>query len=429
MSSYLSRRRFVRQAAAAGALPMLCASLAPGKSPNEKLDVAVIGCGGRGAANLAGVSGENIVALCDVDARQAKAAFEHYPKAKKFRDFRKMLGEIGSRIDAVVVSTPDHTHAAAAVMAMKMGKHCYCEKPMAHSVYEARTMSDLAAKNKLATQLGTQIHAEENYRRAVELVQSGAIGAVSEVHVWFGGSCGGGDRPKETPAVPADLDWDLWLGPAPRRPYHPCYLPGSWRRWWDFGCGALGDFGCHYMDLAFWALGLEHPATIEAEGPPPHPEGTPTWCIIRYQFPARAGAPAVKLAWYDGGKRPALVQEGKVPNWQSAVLLVGAKGMLVADYSRRQLLPQAQFKDFQPPPKKIPDSPGHHREWIQACKTGSPTSCNFDYSGALSEHVLLGIVAYRTGKRLEWDPVGMKAANCPEADKFLRPKYREGWTL
>jgi len=429
MSSHLSRRRFVRQAAAAGALPILCTSLASGKSPNEKLDVAVIGCGGRGAANLAGVASENIVALCDVDARQAKPAFEHYPKAKKYRDFRKMLGEIGNRIDAVVVSTPDHTHAAAAVTAMKMGKHCYCEKPMAHSVYEVRVMSDLAAKNKLATQLGTQIHAEDNYRRAVELVQAGAIGPVSEVHVWFGGSSAGGDRPKETPAVPADLDWELWLGPAPHRPYHPCYLPGSWRRWWDFGCGALGDFGCHYMDLAFWALGLRHPATIEAEGPPPHPEGTPAWCVIRYQFPARAGAPPVKLTWYDGGKRPALVQEGKVPNWQSAVLFVGAKGMLLADYSRRQLLPEAQYKGFQPPPKKIPDSLGHHREWIQACKTGSPTTCNFDYSGALSEHVLLGNVAYRVGKRLEWDPVNLKAANCPEADKFLRPKYREGWIL
>ena len=408
---------------------MLCASWAAGKSPNEKLDLAVIGCGGRGAANLTGVAGENIVALCDVDARQSKPAFEQYPKAKKYRDFRKMLAEVGGRVDAVVVSTPDHTHAAAAVMAMKMGKHCYCEKPLAHSVREVRMMSELAASKKLATQVGTQNHAEENFRRAVELVLSGAIGPVSEVHAWFGGSCAGGERPKDSPPVPGDLDWDLWLGPAPLRPYHPCYLPGSWRRWWDFGCGALGDFGCHYIDLAFSALGLRHPATIEAEGPPPHAEGTPAWCIVRYQFPSLAGAPPVKLAWYDGGKRPPLVQEGKVPNWQSGVLMVGTKGMLLADFSRRQLLPEAQFAGFQPPPRKIPDSPGHHREWIQACKTGSPTSCNFDYSGALSELVLLGNVAYRVGKRLEWDAAKLKATNCPAADKFLQPNYRQGWTL
>jgi predicted dehydrogenase len=426
---HLNRRRFVRQAALAGAAPWICGSLAAGKSPNEKLDIAVIGCGGRGAANLAGVAGENIVALCDVDERQAKQAFEHYRAAKKYRDYRKMLGEVGKRVDAVVISTPDHTHAPAAVMAMKMGKHCYCEKPMAHTVYETRVMSDLAKKNKLATQLGTQVHAEDNYHRTVELVQAGRIGPVSEVHVWFGGGYGGGDRPKDAPLVPPELDWDLWLGPAPLRPYHPCYLPSSWRRWWDFGCGSLGDFGCHYMDLPFWALGLRHATSIEAEGPPPHAEGTPPWCIIRYQFPARDKAPPVKLTWYDGGKRPALVEQGKVPNWQSAVLFVGQTGMLLADYGQRKLLPEAQFKDFQPPKKTIPDSVGHYQEWIQACKTGSPTACNFDDSGVLSEHVLLGNVAYRLGKKLDWDPVNLKVANCPEADKLLRPSYRDGWAL
>jgi len=364
-----------------------------------------------------------------VDDRQAKKAYEKYPKAKKYRDFRSMLDEIGSRIDAVVVSTPDHTHAVAAVTAMKMGKHCYCEKPMAHSVFEVRAMREIAAKNKLATQLGTQIHAEDNYRRVVELVQSGAIGPVGEVHVWFGGSYAGTDRPKETPPVPEGLDWDLWLGPAPYRPYHPCYLPGTWRRWWDFGSGALGDFGCHYMDLPFWALGLRYPTSVEAEGPPPHAEGTPAWCTLRYQFPARDGKPPVKLTWYDGGRRPPQVPAKEVPDWNSAVLFVGEKGMLIADYGRRKLLPEARFAGSQTPPKTISDSIGHHQEWIRACKTGAATTCNFDYSGALSETVLLGNVAYRVGKRLEWDAAKLKATNCPEADKFIQRQYREGWTL
>lgn len=431
MAAYWNRRRFLRQAGlTALATPAVWLPLpARGQSPNDKLRIAVIGCGNRGAANLAGVATEHIVALCDVDDRQAKKAYERYPKAKKYRDFRKMLSELDQQIDAVVVSTPDHTHAVAAVMAMRQGKHCYCEKPMAHAVYEVRLMRQLAEKNRLATQLGTQIHAGDNYRRVVEWVQSGAVGEVDEVHVWFGGSYAGTDRPKDSPPVPPELDWDLWLGPAPYRPYHPCYVPGSWRRWWDFGSGALGDFGCHYMDLPFWALGLRYPTSVEAEGPPPHPEGTPAWCVIRYQFPAEAGRPPVRLTWYDGGKRPPQVTEGKVPDWQSGVLFVGRKGMLLADYNRRQLLPEAQFAAFQPPPKTIPDSIGHHQEWIQACKNGTPTTCHFDYSGALSEAVLLGNVAYRVGQKLQWDAVQLKATNCPEADRFIRPPYRQGWSL
>jgi predicted dehydrogenase len=431
MKKRINRRELLKSATLAGAGVWIAGGAAPAadKSPNEKLDVAVVGCGHRGAANLGGVSSENIVALCDVDDRQAGKAFERYPRARKYRDFRKMLDEVGRRVDAVVVSTPDHTHAPAAVMAMKIGKHCYCEKPMAHSVHEVRTMREVAQKNKLATQLGTQIHAEPNYRRAVELVQSGAIGAVHEAHVWFGGSYAGSDRPKETPPVPPELDWDLWLGPAPYRPYHPCYLPGTWRRWWDFGTGAMGDFGCHYMDLPFWALGLRYPARVEAEGPPVHPEGTPAWMIVRYQFPGRGGSPPIRLTWYDGGKRPELVRQEKVPDWHSAVLFVGSKGMLLADYTKWKLLPESQFAGFEPPKPTIPDSVGHHREWIAACKSGGPTTCNFDYSGALSEAVLLGCAAYRSGKKLDWDAKQLHAKGCPEVDRFIRPAYRQGWTL
>jgi predicted dehydrogenase len=399
------------------------------KSPNEKLNVAVVGCGGRGFDDLMGVGGENIVALCDVDDNRAARAFKQFPQAKTYKDFRRMLDEMHKQIDAVVVGTPDHTHAAPGVAAMKLGKHCYCEKPLTHNVYEARVMAETAAKNKLATQMGTQIHAGGNYRRVVELVQSGAIGPVGEVHVWCGARYSGGDRPKEAPPVPPTLDWDLWLGPAPQRPYHPCYVPFAWRGWWDFATGGLGDFFCHYVDLPYWALKLRHPTAVEAEGSPVHPESCHQWMIARYQFPARDNLPGVKLTWYDGGKRPAIIEEQNLPKWGSGVLFVGEKGMLMADYGQHKLLPEAKFAGFQPPPKTIPDSIGHHQEWIVACKTGSPTTCNFDYSGALTESALLGAVAYRTGEKLQWDAKTLKAANCPKADEFIQRKCRAGWTL
>jgi predicted dehydrogenase len=401
----------------------------PPASPNEKLNLAGIGVGGQGGWDIGECASQNVVALCDVDDRRAAASYTRFPKAKRFRDFRKMLDTMGREIDAVVIGTPDHTHAPPAVMAMKMGKHCYCEKPLAHCVYEVRTMIDLAKKHKLATQMGTQIHAGGNYRRVVELVQSGAIGPVGEVHVWHPVGYGGGDRPKETPSVPPELDWDLWLGPAPERPYHPVYLPGSWRSWWDFGTGGLGDFGCHYMDLPFWALKLRHPTTVEAEGPKIHPERTSPGLVIRYEFPARGDLPAVKMTWYDGGKKPGFLAERKIPDWGAAVLFIGQKGMLLADYSQHQLLPKEQYASFCPPEKSIPDSIGHHAEWIRACKTGEPTTCNFDYSGTLAEAVLLGTVSHRVGKKLQWDPESLKAVGCLEADRFIRKTHREGWTI
>jgi predicted dehydrogenase len=400
------------------------------KSPNEKLNIACIGVGGRGAANVGGVASQNIIAMADCDERRAAKSFERFPNAKKFADFRKMLDEFDSKLDAVVVSTPDHTHAPAGATALRMKKHLYSEKPLTHNVYETRVMTDLAKEHNLVTQLGTQIHAGENYRRVVELVQSGAIGPVEEVHVWFPGARGGQDRPTETPPVPEGLDWDLWLGPAPHRPYHPAYVPGNWRSWWAFGNGTLGDFGCHYMDLPFWALKLKYPMTVEAEGPPVHPETTAPKLTVRYQFPAREDLPPVKMTWYNGAdSRPEIADQAGLTDWRSGILFVGSKGMLVANYSKRKLLPEEKFADFTPPEPSIAKSIGHHREWIEACKTGGPTTCNFAYSGPLTEAVLLGNVSYRAGAKLQWDAENLKAADCPEADKYIRRDYREGWTL
>jgi predicted dehydrogenase len=427
----LNRRQMLRQSALAGIGVWTAASSWGGeasRSPNEKLNIAGIGVGGQGGWDIAQCTSENIVALCDVDDRRAAGSFGRFPQAKRYRDFRKMLDEMDKQIDAVVVGTPDHTHAAPSVMAMNMGKHCYCEKPLAHCVDEVRAMIEAAQKNKVATQMGTQIHAGANYRRVVELVQSGAIGPVGEVHVWHPVAYGGGDRPTDTPAVPAELDWDLWLGPAPSRPYHPCYLPGTWRSWRDFGTGGLGDFGCHYMDLPFWALQLQHPLSIESEGPAIHPERTSPGLTVRYAFPARGDLPPVNMTWYDGGKRPAFLAERKIPEWGAAVLFIGQKGMLIADYGKHQLLPEAEFADFQRPAPTIPDSIGHHAEWIRACKTGEPTTCNFNYSGALAEAVMLGNVSYYVGRKLDWDAANMTCADCPQADALLRKEYRSGWS-
>jgi predicted dehydrogenase len=435
MSRRLHRRDFLRNASAAGlaagssSWPGGRASLAsvPIAGPNAKLSIGVIGTSGRAAGNIAGVSGENIVAICDIDDRLLARAKEQFPRAETYNDFRKLIER--KDLDAVVVSTADHTHAPASVMAMKLGKHVYCEKPLSHSVYEARVVAETAAKAKVATQMGTQIHASDNYRRVVEVIQSGAIGAVHEAHVWVGKTWSGGDRPKETPPVPGRLHWNLWLGPAPERPYHPTYLPANWRRWWDFGSGTLGDMACHYMDLPYWALNLKHPLSVEAEGPPVHPETTPSWMIVRYAYPSRGDMPPVALTWYDGGKRPELFSQGKLPRWGDGVLFIGDKGMLLADYDRYVLMPEADFKEFRPPAPMIAKSIGHHNEWIDACKTGRPTTCNFGYSGALTEAVLLGAVAYRLGRKLDWNAAELKAASCSAADRYIQREYRKGWTL
>jgi predicted dehydrogenase len=430
-SPFITRRDFLKRTGLGSAglalvAPAVVAAL--GQSPNNKLNIGVIGTANRAGADLKALSRENIVALCDVDQSLLAVAKDKFPQAKTYTDFRKMLEQ--TDIDAVVVGTADHTHAVATSAALRLGKHVYCEKPLTHTVFEARTVAGLAAANKkLATQMGTQIHAGDNYRRVVELVQSGAIGAVSECHVWCQKSLQGAGRPTDMPPIPKNLEWDLWLGPAAARPYHREYIPKTWRRWWDFGEGILGDMACHYMDLPFWALNLRSPLTVEAEGPPVNPEIVPAWLIVRYEFPARGPLPPLRLTWYDGGKRPEHIAQEKATDWPNGVLFVGDKGMLIADYNERKLLPEARYADFQPPSPSIPKSIGHHEEWVQACKTGAPTSCNFAYGSALTETVLLGNVAYRTGLKLDWDAKRLKARNTTQAMNYLRTEYRKGWEV
>jgi predicted dehydrogenase len=432
MPRKLNRREFVRGSAQAGliglGLGFWSGSLAAKcTSPNEKLNVAFVGTANQARFSINGLQSEYAVAMCDVDDNNLDKAIADFPQARRFNDFRKMLDAMHREIDAVVVATPDHIHAPASMMTIKLGKHVYCEKPLTHTVYEARALAEAASKRKVATQMGTQIHATSNYRRVVELIHADAIGKVHEVHTWAGRSWGGGDRPTDMPPVPAHIHWDEWLGPAPDRPYHPTYLPQNWRKWWDFGGGNIADMACHHMDLPFWALGLRHPTTIEAEGPTLHPETCPLGLIVHYEFPARGDNPPVTLHWYDGDRIPHEIHG--IRTGGGGNIFVGDKGMLRADYDSRKLYPESDFAGFKPPAPSIPDSIGHHQEWVQACKTGSATTCNFDYSGALSEAVLLGNVAYRTGTKIEWDPKKLVATNCPDADRFLRREYRKGWTL
>jgi predicted dehydrogenase len=438
MPQLFTRRRFLQTGAAAwtaGLWNSLLRAVENKDSPNERLHVGVIGICGQGAYDLREVASAPaaIVALCDVDEHREEnrngKARQTYPKASFYNDFRRLLDQKG--LDAVVVATPDHTHAVATVFALKAGLHVYCEKPLTHTVSEARIVAEIAAKHRRVTQMGTQIHAGSNYRRVVELVQTGAIGLVREVHVWVGRSRlrAARERPKDTPAVPEGLHYDLWLGPAPYRPYHPSYLPIRWRGWWDFGGGVLGDMACHHMDLPFWALKLRHPSKVAAEGPAPDAEATPRWLIVHYEFAARKDLPAVKLTWYHGGKRPAAFAEGQLPSWGDGVLFVGEKGMLLAGYDDHKLLPEKQFAGFKPPEPFIPDSIGHHREWVQACKTEGPTTCNFDYGGALTEAVLLGNVSYRLGRPLDWNAQSLRATNEPNSEEFIQHKYRSPWTL
>jgi len=427
-----SRRNFLRISGASAALLSggVWSERAPAQSasPNEKLNIACVGTANRASADIGGVAGENIVALCDVDKNYLDRAAGRFPDARTYADYREMLEKEAKGLDAVVVATADHHHAPASIRALRAGLHVYCEKPLTHTVHESRVVAEAAKKGGLATQLGTQIHAGENYRRVVEIIQSGAIGDVGEVHVWVGKAWGGGERPEGGQDPPPTLSWDLWLGPAPVRPFWPgIYHPGNWRRWWDFGTGTLGDMACHYMDLPFWALKLRHPTSCEAEGPPVHPETCPLGLIVRYEFPGREGLPPVKLTWYDGNLIPQEVAGERVPG--SGVMFIGSEGKMFANYGGYKLFPAEKFAGYKPPEPSIPRSIGHHAEWIKACKDGSPTTCNFDYSGALSEAVLLGTVAYRTGEKLAWDATKLKATNCPAAEKYVRKEYRAGWEV
>ena len=442
----ISRRGFLGGAAAAAAFTIVPRHVLGGAGhvpPSEKLNIAGIGVGGQGAGDLGNVSSQNIVALCDVDWRHAAGTFRRYRDAKKYRDFRKMLDKEDKNIDAVIVATPDHIHAPASMAAIKRGKHVYCEKPLTHSVYEARKVAEAAREHKVATQMGNQGQASPQTRLMCEMVWDGAIGPVREVHVWTDRPNRGlnavywpqgVDRPKETPPVPETLDWDLWLGPAPNRPYHPAYLPFKWRGWWDFGTGAMGDIGCHALDPIFRALKLGAPTSVEGISTLVNTETYPLSSKIHYEFPARGDMPPVKVVWYDGGMRPPRPEEledGRQVG-SNGKLFIGDKGKMLSE----RIIPESKMKEYGKPPEMIPRSPGHHVEWIQACKGGKPAGSNFDHAGPLAEAVLLGNVALRpelkekmNRTKLLWDGPNLKITNVPEANKFLRRDYRDGWTL
>lgn len=433
-SKRISRRQFVRCSAAGVAAGFFVnpRPARPSTAPNERLNIAAVGATNRAAANISAVATQNIVAICDVDAELLDKGCQNYPMARKYRDFREMLDKEAEHIDAVVVSTPDHTHAPAAAMALRLKKHVYCEKPLTHTVYEARTLATLARENQLVTQMGTQIHAGDNYRRVVELIEQQAIGPVQEVHVWVPVIWSGA---KFEPAEkPPHLDWDLWLGPAPERPYCKGIHPFYWRRFWEYGSGGLGDFGCHYLDLVHWALKLRHPVRVTARGPEVDPVSCPEWLIVEYEYPARGDLPPVKVTWYDGGRQPQILaqlrdKDGKLLEWRAGQLFIGSNGMLISDYSRHMLLPVEKFADFKRPDPYIPASIGHHAEWLEAIRNGGTTTCNFDYAGALTETVLLGTVAYRSGESIEWDAEAFRITNSQKAQQLLHKEYRKGWIL
>jgi len=449
-ASPLNRRQFIRHTAAATALiqvvPGSVLGLNGAVPPSERLNIAGIGVAGQGGSDLNQFTEHNIVALCDVDWAHAAGTFKKFPKAKQFHDYRKMLDELKD-VDAVIVATPDHQHAFASIYAIKHGKHVYCEKPLTHSIWEARQVAAAARKHKVATQMGNQGQASESTRLLSEMIMDDAIGPVREVHIWTDRPSNGlfneywpqgGARPKETPPVPSTLDWDLWLGPAPERAYSPVYLPFKWRGWWDFGTGALGDIGCHTFDPIFRALKLGAPTSVEACSTRVNEEMYPLASKVTYQFPARGSQPEVQLIWYDGGMRPprpAELEEGEKMGATGA-LLVGDKGKILSQQRDYQLIPRARQKAYGAPPRKLARSPGHHQEFVNACKGGPAAGSNFDWAAPLTETVLLGNVALRlqlreemTTRKLLWDPAEMRFTNSDKANQFLRREYRKGWTL
>jgi predicted dehydrogenase len=454
----LPRRRFLASAAAMTAgftiVPRHVLGGRGQTAPSDKLNIAGIGVGGMGKNNLKRcATTENIVALCDVDLDLADPIFKLYPEAKTYRDYRVMLDE-RKDIDAVIVATPDHSHAVIALAAMERGKHVYVQKPLTHSVEEARRLTEAARKYKVATQMGNQGHSGEGSRLLCEWVWDGAIGKVREAHAWTnrpvwpsGVEVG---RPQDTPPVPAGLDWNLWLGPAHERPYNPTYHPAKWRAWWDFGTGSLGDMGCHLIDPLFWALKLKYPTKVEAnisrywhaffEETQPKNEMFPRSTIVRFRFPAREDMPECDLTWWDGGllpARPHVLEPGRrMGDLDGGILLIGETGAIKAGcYGESpRLIPEAAMRKYQRPERTLErvegGADGHEQNWIRACKGGPPAVSNFDYSGPLSEMVLMGNLAVRFPDReLSWNGEAMEITNDSDANAYVRRQYREGWEL
>jgi predicted dehydrogenase len=454
MSRRTNRRRFLQESAVAGLGFWAAGGVAlsrEGKSANDKVNIACIGVGGKGSSDVDGAAKNGqIVALCDVDDEFLAKKAEKHPDAQKFADYREMLDKLGDKIDAVTVSTPDHTHAPASLMAMKLGKGVYCQKPLTHTVAEAREMRDTAAKMKVATQMGNQGSAENGLREAVEIIQAGAIGPVHEVHVWTNRPIWPQApkimaMPKDEQPIPSKLHWNLWLGVAPTRPYHDGYHPFSWRGWLDFGTGAIGDMACHTANLAYRALKLGLPASVVAEAGDVNPETWPAWAQIVFQFPAREGLPEVKFTWYEGHKdgQKVLPPEKLVEIMKgtkdglkdSGSLLVGDKGMLYSpdDYGAKYiLLPEDDFKAYKKPEPTLPRNgrgdDGMKAEWVAGIQGGPAPYSNFEIASRLTESMLLGDVAIRvTGKKLEYDGEKGRITNNADGDKILKTDYRTGW--
>lgn len=397
------------------------------ESPNEKLKIACIGVGGRGAANVSGVSSQDIIALVDVDEVRAGKTFAKFPNVTQYTDYRKMFDKIGGELDAVVISTPDHSHFHPANITMQHDLHLYLEKPLAHNVYETRTLCDLAREKNLATQLGNQRHAMSNMHRVVELIQSGAIGKVHEVHSWIGGDRGMPAQPSGTPAVPPTLDYDLWVGPAKFVPYDPSITPYGWRFWWDFGTGETGNWGCHILDIPYWSLGLKYPTRVDAVGPPVDELRTPKSMHVTYRFNETNQDSPIDLNWYLGVPNDVLKKHGLSGGGMNTVFM-GSEGILTCGFDKLKLYPEEKFADFKAPDKFVPDSPGFYNEWIAACKGGAPSTCNFDYAGPMAESVLLGNVAYRTGG-FTWDSAALTTGDNTKALELIRTPYRQGWEV
>jgi predicted dehydrogenase len=436
----ISRREFMGGAAAAAMAFTIVPSHVLAQPPSNKLNIAGVGIGGMGGSNVRACRDENIVALCDVDEKYAGKVFKAYPKAKVWYDFREMLDK-QKDIEAVIVATPDHLHAVVSMEAMKRGKHVYCQKPLTRLVAEARALTEAARKYKVATQMGNQGHSGDGVRNICEWIWDGAIGEIREVHAWTNRPVWpqGIDRPKDNPPVPETMHWDLWIGPAPTRPYNPCYAPFAWRGWWDFGGGALADMACHVLDPVFWALKLKYPLSVQASCTSVNNETFPLASIVHYEFPAREGMPPVKVHWYDGGlkpEKPEALGDMQIGQAASNVLFMGSKGVLrCGEYGDDpHLFPLSLMREYKRPPKTLERIPNqaHEQNWIRACKGGEAACSNFDYSGPLTEMVTMGNLAIRpenVGKKLEWDGENMRVTNEEKANDYVHPHYREGWSL